>query len=228
MKNKKNDIIKKLEKLEMSNSLEVEHILALVHKADKLIIPQLKELSEKNNWSEINDELIIPFATWVEIICEYLSEGIHKIISLAMEKNNYSHFAIAVLEELKTIESVNGLSRVLSSCNLSVEKDYKIAIKILSSINLKLSFNNSIHLPLHEKEQLRKLIELKLMQIEASEFKTVSDVVICLCALRGVGNEETIAMIKKRTPMEDTIYKGLEKKIIKFIKKNDTTHAKPN
>lgn len=203
-----NQLLKKLEKLDRENLLEVEDILSLINKADQSIILQLKDLSLKRNWQEVNDNGIIPFATWANIVCDYLSGGIEKITIIGLEKNKYSNFALAVLEEIKDVESVKGLSKILAACDLKIENDYRIAIKSLASINQLISFNKNIDLSSDNKEYIRRLIESKLVEIDTSKFKTETDIAICLCSLREIGNEETINKIKNRSLLKEDSFRG--------------------
>lgn len=213
-----NTLIKKLEKRDREDSLEVEDILRLIHTADSSLILPLKDLSKRRDWQEMNDQLVVPFASWTNIVCDYLAGGVEKMIEIGVKKNSYSYFALSVLETLKTVEGTKGLSRILAACDLSLETDYHLAIQSLSSLNLLLSFNKNIALSNDDKNSIRLLIESKLDDIDQSGFKTDADVAICLYSLREVGNEETIHKVKSRTPLQAASYRGIEKQVIKRIK----------
>ena len=61
--------IKKLHRLEKKGDLEVEHLLEILKTPSKEYIVPLQEMVVQYDWQPMNDELIIPFAAWVEAIC---------------------------------------------------------------------------------------------------------------------------------------------------------------
>ena len=67
--------IKKLHQLEKKGNLEVEDLLRILKTPNKEYITPLREMVAQYDWQPLNDELIVPFASWVEAICIYLEEG---------------------------------------------------------------------------------------------------------------------------------------------------------
>jgi len=82
--------IKKLHQLEKKGHLEVEDLLKIVKAPNKEYITPLREMVAQYHWQPLNDELIIPFASWVEALCIYLEEGAQGLVKATHK--TYCHF----------------------------------------------------------------------------------------------------------------------------------------
>ena len=60
---------KKLHQLEKKGNLEVEDLLKILKTPNKEYITPLREMVAQYHWQPLNDELIVPFASWVDALC---------------------------------------------------------------------------------------------------------------------------------------------------------------
>ena len=72
--------IKKLHQLEKKGNLEVEDLLKILKTPNKEYITPLREMVAQYHWQPLNDELIVPFASWVDALCIYLEEGVQGLV----------------------------------------------------------------------------------------------------------------------------------------------------
>ena len=98
--------IKKLHQLEKKGNLEVEHLLKILKIPNKEYITPLQEMVAQYHWQPLNDELIIPFASWVDAICIYLEKGAQGLVKAIYKTKDFFHIVFGVLEELPTEESL--------------------------------------------------------------------------------------------------------------------------
>ena len=98
--------IKKLHQLEKKGNLEVEHLLKILKIPNKEYITPLQEMVAQYHWQPLNDELIIPFASWVDAICIYLEEGAQGLVKAIYKTKDFFHIIFGVLEELPTEEAL--------------------------------------------------------------------------------------------------------------------------
>ena len=96
--------IKKLHQLEKKGNLEVEHLLKILKTPNKEYITPLQEMVAQYDWQPLNDELIVPFASWVDALCIYLQEGTKGFPKALYKTKDFFHIIFGVLEELPTEE----------------------------------------------------------------------------------------------------------------------------
>jgi hypothetical protein len=141
-------LIELIRKNDELNNLEVEHLLRLVHTNDNTLVDALQDLKVSLKWHSIEHDHsvtsldgIVPFGTWTDIICEYLKNGIARLVSIGQRKDRYSDFAIGVLEELNTAQSFDGLVRILLDCNYNLDTHLHTYFKTVNAINIVASFD---------------------------------------------------------------------------------------
>ena len=98
--------IKKLHRLEKKGDLEVEDLLKILKTPSKEYIAHLQEMVVLYDWQPMNDELIIPFAAWVEAICIYLEEGTQGLVKAIDKPKEFFLIVFGVLEELPIDEAL--------------------------------------------------------------------------------------------------------------------------
>ena len=98
--------IKKLHQLEKKGNLEVEHLLKILKTPNKEYITPLQEMVAQYHWQPLNDELIVPFASWVDAVCIYLEEGIKGLSKAIYKTKDFFHIVFGVLEGLPTEEAL--------------------------------------------------------------------------------------------------------------------------
>ena len=98
--------IKKLHQLEKKGHLEVEHLLKILKTPNKEYITPLREMVAQYHWQPLNDELIVPFASWVDALCIYLEEGTQGLVKVLNERKDFFSIVFGVLEELPTEEAL--------------------------------------------------------------------------------------------------------------------------
>ena len=98
--------IKKLHQLEKKGNLEVEDLLKVLKTPNKEYITPLREMVAQYHWQPQNDELIVPFASWVDALCIYLEEGTQGLVKAIHKTKDFFSIVFGVLEELPTEESL--------------------------------------------------------------------------------------------------------------------------
>ena len=98
--------IKKLHQLEKKGNLEVEDLLKILKTPNKEYITPLREMVAQYDWQPLNDELIVPFASWVDAICIYLEEGTKGLSKAPYKTKDFFHIVFGVLEGLPTEEAL--------------------------------------------------------------------------------------------------------------------------
>ncbi len=209
-------IIRKLEKIEKTNGIEVEDILKLLKKGDQTLIQPLKELSSRLGWNPINEKSFIPLAIWTDIVCIYFEFGLDGLQRLLLKKDLISALALGVLEELKTVEALDVILSIESKLDLKTkdEKEIEFIKKYTYSLSM-ISFNLE-RLSINDKSYIKLIDTLKSI-IEFSEKvnKEVIRASSILCMGR-LGRLSEIDYLKNQR-LFDYPYKGLTKRMINNI-----------
>jgi hypothetical protein len=197
-------LIELIRKKDKVNKLEVEHLLPLVHTNDNTLINALQGLKTSLKWHNIehdqptsNSDLIVPLGTWADIICEYLKSGIERLVSIGQQKNRYSDFAIAVLEELKTPQSFDGLVKILLDCDYNLGVHLHTFFKTVNAINILASFKQRPDL---DEPSCSKAAQYLLGFLSSTNNRPQVDSSknsCCVLALRGIGSGNTANKLKE-------------------------------
>ena len=212
-------LIRGLRGRDKKGELEVEHILNLALSGDCSLINPLRELSAESGWIGINGDLIVPMAAWAEIVCDYFEGGITRIEQIVLRKDEYSTFALAVLETLNNQESAEALTRILAE-SYPLRPEFSEYLKrVVGVFNLVVSFGKGVLLQQPERQIAKDFLGAALAMADALGNNEL--IVQCVYAYRGVADEETIFYLKQRPnlplPYHDTI-----DEIIKQIRKRLT------
>jgi hypothetical protein len=217
----------KLKRKAKRNDVEVEDLLAVATCGDSAAITVLQELQKTYQWSEsdrVGHGRVAPLGRWAKVVCRYLRDGTQGMADLALaddEPELDREMAISVLEEIKTADSVRALIRVTGTMKLTTAKGRARALDIVAAFNMILSFYRGNDLALDEGEvkAIRAFVHC-FLDVATTE----NEISTAYCALRAVGNEESLARIQIRPPLRRA-FKGVEEIVCKAIKRNIRRHG---
>ena len=112
--------IKKLHQLEEKGNLEVEDLLKILKTPNKEYITPLREMVAQYHWQPLNDELIVPFASWVDALCIYLEERVQGLVKSIHKTKDFFHIVFGVLEELPTEESLPAFLEIAQTFSTNI------------------------------------------------------------------------------------------------------------
>ena len=121
--------IKKLHRLEKKGDLEVEHLLKILKTPSKEYIVPLREMVVQYDWQPMNDELIIPFAAWVEAICIYLEEGTQGLVKAIDKPKEFFHIVFGVLEEIPVSEAFTVFLEIAKTFSTGITDEQEIFVQ---------------------------------------------------------------------------------------------------
>ena len=209
--------IKKLHRLEKKGDLEVEHLLKILKTPSKEYIAPLQEMVVLYDWQPMNDELIIPFAAWVEAICIYLEEGTQGLIKAIHKPKEFFLIVFGVLEELPTDEALPAFLDIAETFSAGITDEQEIFVQKYAY-----SLCNISHLLKGEKvsKDLHEAFVPVLKQIISFAQTKKNETIMCSAAVcfQAFGDKSDIEYLKSLTFTED-YYKNTGKTIIKRIEK---------
>lgn len=212
-----NSKLAKLRRMAANGDVEVEHLTEFAVLGDARAVPVIRELQAKHNWphsNRVGDVHVAPLARWAEVVCTYLEGGCDALVNYARRTKPESlAFAVSVLGEVKSAECVLALAELSEDVDGVSPERLKDGLKLADAINLTLSFKNPPPIYPETAEQLRTFLHTLLGQ-DLSE----SERVRVVCALRGVGNEESIRLIGT-VPKFIGTWTGLDSLACKAIRK---------
>jgi hypothetical protein len=198
------------------NELEVEHLIEMAALGDVRAIPVIRELQAKHGWTRSNQPgaaHLVPLARWAEVVCAYLEGGCDALVTSARQPEPDSlYFALAVLQEVKSSAAALALAELAFDIEGSLSKRAADGLKLADAINLTLSFKNSPQVYPDTAKKLRTFLHALLARsLSEPEMARV------VCALRGVGNEDSIRLIGS-LPKFNGAWSGLETSACKAIR----------
>jgi hypothetical protein len=200
----------------LRGQLEVEHILGAAKQPVPGLADELDRLVIECAWSdggETPQGLIIPFRKWARTASAYCRSGTLGIVSLAQNEPAYLYFVLALLTELHNREALEAVMALASPVLHKPTENRAISLQASGAINLLLSFPPRISINSEEETILRVFLHnLLSLTTTAVERATV------LCALRGVGNEESIQLMAAGVPLADP-WDGVESTVGRAIRK---------
>jgi hypothetical protein len=198
--------------------LEVEDILGLVKNTQlEFTIDDLSKLKEEILYSYEKDVSIL-FNKWVKVVTIFFEHGYNGLVQLATNNNELASFAISVLEETKNSEGFDALIKIMSVSKLNDVDGYKNMRDSIASINLMISFDDKVLIIPEDAELARQMIHA-FLKFNKEFFLNESDVTIGYCALRKIGDLETIKLIMDMPVLQKSENKGLDLVVINAIKK---------
>ena len=209
--------IKKLHRLEKKGDLEVEHLLKILKNPSKEYITPLQEMVVLYDWQPMNDELIIPFAAWVEAICIYLEEGTQGLIKAIHKPKEFFHIVFGVLEEIPVSEAFTAFLEIAKTFSTGITNEQEDFVKkyaySLCCISHQLKGEKA-------SKDLHEAFVPILKQIISFAQTKKNEALICSATVcfQAFGDKSDIEYLKSLTFTED-YYKNTGKTIAKRIEK---------
>ena len=209
--------IKKLHQLEKKGDLEVEDLLKILKTPNKEYITPLREMVAQYHWQLQNDELIVPFASWVDALCIYLEEGTQGLVKAIHKTKDFFSIVFGVLEELPTEESLPAFLEIAQTFSDKITDEQEDFVKEytykLCDISHRLK-SEKVNKDLHE-----AFVPI-LKQIISFVQSKKDEVLMCSAAVcfQAFGNESDIPY-RKALPFTEAYYKNTGKTIAKRIEK---------
>ena len=209
--------IKKLHQLEKKGNLEVEDLLKILKTPNKEYITPLQEMVVQYHWQPLNDELIVPFASWVDVICIYLEEGVQGLVKSIHKTKDFFSIVFGVLKELPIEESLPAFLEIAQNFSSKITDEQQDFVKEytyeLCDISHQLK-SEKVNKNLHEAfvPILKQIISFG--QSKKDEMLMCS-VAVCFQAF---GNKSDIPYLKA-LPFTEAYYKSTGKIIINRIEK---------
>ena len=209
--------IKKLHQLEKKGNLEVEDLLKILKTPNKEYITPLQEMVAQYHWQPLNDELIVPFASWVDAICIYLEEGAQGLVKAIYKTKDFFHIVFGVLEELPTEESLPAFLEIAQTFLPYITNDQQDFVQkytySLCNISHQLKGENA-------SQDLHEVFVPILKQIISFAQSKKDEVLMCSAAVcfQAFGDKSDIPYLKA-LPFTEAYYKNTGKTIAKRIEK---------
>ena len=209
--------IKKLHQLEKKGNLEVEDLLKILKTPNKEYITPLQEMVVQYHWQPLNDELIVPFASWVDAICIYLEEGVQGCVKSRHKTKDFFSIVFGVLKELPIEESLPAFLEIAQNFSSKITDDQQDFVKEytygLCDISHQLK-SEKVNKDLHE-----AFVPI-LKQIISFAQSKKDEVLMCSAAVcfQAFGDKSDIPYLKA-LPFTEAYYKSTGKIIINRIEK---------
>ena len=209
--------IKKLHLLEKKGDLEVEDLLKILKTPNKEYITPLREMAAQYDWQPLNDELIVPFASWVDALCIYLEEGVQGLVKSIHKTKDFFSIVLGVLKGLPTEESLPALLEIAQNFSAKITDEQEDFVKEytyeLCDISQQLK-SEKVNKDLHE-----AFVPI-LKQIISFAQSKKDEVLMCSAAVcfQAFGNKSDIPYLKA-LPFTEDYYKSTGKTIAKRIEK---------
>ena len=209
--------IKKLHLLEKKGDLEVEDLLKILKTPNKEYITPLREMAAQYDWQPLNDELIVPFASWVDALCIYLEQGTQGLVKAIHKTKDFFSIVFGVLEELPTEESLPAFLEIAQTFSDKITDEQEDFVKEytykLCNISHQLKGENA-------SQDLHEAFVPILKQIISFAQSKKDEVLMCSAAVcfQAFGDKSDIPYLKALSFI-DAYYKNTGKTIAKRIEK---------
>ena len=209
--------IKKVHLLEKKGNLEVEDLLKILKTPNKEYITPLREMVAQYDWQPLNDELIVPFASWVDALCIYLEEGVQGLVKAIHKTKDFFSIVLGVLKGLPTEESLPAFLEIAQNFSVKITTEQEHFVKeytySLCDISHQLK-SEKVNKDLHE-----AFVPI-LKQIISFGQSKKDEVLMCGAAVcfQAFGDKSDIPYLKALS-FTEAYYKNTGKTIAKRIEK---------
>ena len=209
--------IKKLHQLEKKGDLEVEYLLKILKTPNKEYITPLREMVAQYHWQPLNDELIVPFASWVDALCIYLEEGAQGLVKAIHKTKDFFSIVFGVLKELPTEEALPVFLEIAQTFSTKITDEQEDFVKeytySLCDISYQLK-SEKVNKDLHE-----AFVPI-LKQIISFAQSKKDEVLMCSATVcfQAFGDKSDIPYLKA-LPFTEAYYKNTGKTSAKRIEK---------
>jgi hypothetical protein len=207
--------VRSLRRKAAAGSLEVEHLLKVAALGDASDAPLLRQLRAAYGWPDSGrpgDDPVVPLGRWADVVCTFLKQGYAGLIRLARQDPGAVEFCIGLLEEKKTPESVAALLAIGGGVIDRPGSDRRLALRLAGALNLLLAFKGAPRIDEATAARVREFLH-RLLSLDLSEAERA----VCVCALRGVGDERSLGLIGRLPPFGGS-WSGLAESASRQIK----------
>lgn len=184
------------------NELEVEHIIEAARSRDPSVCETLRTLKTELKWPDdnvVNGILVVPYGKWIDTACCFIEKGFSGLVDMATENHrpsSYANYCIAFLEAYQTEDSVAAMVDLLRFVENDPTSVPEFSKKLISALNLALSFKGAPRVTVDQESKIRTFLHKALTAPDESIDKAVT-----MLALRGVGDQHSIELIKASDPL---------------------------
>jgi hypothetical protein len=179
-------------------SIEVEHVLDVVHSDEPDAATRLRSLSYAHAWSGLEGKAqkLVPLAAWADLVARLLEHGPEALVELALLRDNpeaQRSMALTILESAADRGGRGALLRVATVLASRLPDDIVLAAECASRLN-----EAFFGLPVAEPDAapIRAFLhDLLGQELIAAQRATAA------CALRWFGDQESIRIIKALPPL---------------------------
>jgi hypothetical protein len=200
-----------------NGTLEVEHLLGLASSRPEGLIGELEKLIVECEWDDGRQltphSRTPPWRRWARTAIAYARDGHDGLAALVAADAAFHSFALALLDEIRTAESLAAALRINAAALADPATHLERATLLACTINSHLSFPPPVEIPPETAARIRDFLHCLLPAC-----KTDADRANALCALRGVGDETSLALIATLPPLADP-WDGIGKKIRRDLRK---------
>lgn len=199
-----------------AGTLEVEHILKEAALRTPGLGSELENLAREGQWAkeslQANGSRLVPLARWAHVAGAYADQGVRGLAELAQDDSN-ADFIIGMLEELRSKEAVDALLDMFESVISKPEKAPDIAHRLVTAINLLLSFKDSPFVADAERSTLAGFLERVLAIADTNARRAT-----VMYAARGVGDERLLDVLVS-IPDADPPFAGARAAALRSIRR---------
>ena len=180
--------------LAYGGAMNVEDMIrfALVHGAEGA--DEIERLNAQHGWLAeglLNDGTrVVPFARWAQACAAFGRGGVPALRTLLADPA-LATFAVGILEEVKTVESVQALIGFCASAHWQSPDSTHAEWKAMAALNLLLSLDDGVKV---EKAAMDDLLHAVAKAFVAAPTPMLKS--ICLWAVRGAPTAETLAWVQ--------------------------------
>jgi hypothetical protein len=197
-------------------TLEVEHLLKIGASNPPGLAEAVQRLSDELQWPRFRPigggALKVPLADWADVVIAYARFGLAGLEPL-LSRARYASLVLALLIEIRSSEAVEALLQLFHQTVQAPGSNLERSLEVASAVNLLLSFKNPPSISGEQETRLRGFLHQLLGQhLTEAQRATV------ICALRGVGNSETLDLLRSMADFNYS-YAGLKASAIRAVRK---------
>jgi len=190
-----------LRRMAHGGTLEVEHLLRAAKYPAPEFADELDALSEEMGWScdipEPKPPHPVPFGAWTRVVSAYSRSGFEAVKALRSEPRYFS-LLMALVEELHTPEALAFALQIGEDFLKRPSSDPERALQLAGTINMLLSFKPRLQLSEAQEATVRAFLHALARDASTDLVRGTA-----YCALRYVGNAETLQILRELPPLRD-------------------------
>jgi len=196
--------------------VEPEDLTAFAVRGDARAADVVRGLAAAYGWARrerVGRKRFVPLGRWADVVCLYLDGGVPAMVAYARRRQAGAFaFAVHVLEEVRSAAAVRGMAELARGLTKSLARRVADGVLLADAINRAMSFEGRPRLGQAAVKELRAFLH-KLGGLKLSESQRAA----VGCALRGVGDAESVAMVGE-WPRFTGPWAGLEGMVEKAVR----------